>query len=126
MKLMYKFLMFDPSDSYEYVILSINFTLCEPYFPTTKFILRVVIAESVIEGIWISFPVTSRYLGIFLPMRSENSKGVPQLLHLHEILVFSPNLNPKVTVPAVVRQLPSEPAKENAVFPPIVNKLAIL
>ena len=118
--------MFDPSDSYEYVILSINLTFWEPYFPIIKFILKVVIAESVTEGSWMSFPMTSRYLGIFLPRMSENSKGVPQLLHLQEIFVLSPNLKPKVAVPAIVRQLPSEPAKENAVFPPIVNKFAIL
>ena len=55
-------------------------------------ILRVEIEESMTVGIWMSFEDKSRYFAIDLSIIYEKSKGVPQLLHLHDILVLSPNL----------------------------------
>jgi len=51
---------------------------------------------------------------------SENSNGVPQLIHLHEILVFCSNLNLKFVLDDVeFKQFPFESVNENELLPPI-------
>lgn len=81
------------ADSYECVIRSMYFIFWDPYFPIMKLILRAETYEDDKEGSWMSEEDKSRNWAKFLPKIYEKSIGVPQLLQLHEILVFKPNLS---------------------------------
>jgi hypothetical protein len=91
-----------------------------------KFTFSFVIVDAASFDMVISLPVSDRYLGTVLPRKSENSKGVPHELQLQDILVFCPNFNPNVFVPAVERQSPIPEINEKLIFPPIVNGELIL
>lgn len=69
------------------------FIFWDPYFPIMKLILRVETDEDDKEGSWMSEEDKSKNWAMFLPRIYEKSKGVPQLLQLHEILAFKPNLS---------------------------------
>lgn len=71
-----------------------------------KFILRVVIEESFMVGIFKFFYAMPKYCGIDFPIISLNNKGVPQLLQTHEIFVFCPNLKLNADVLEAKRQFP--------------------
>jgi hypothetical protein len=58
-----------------------------------KLILTVETYEDAKEGSSMSEEDKSRNLAMLLPIMSEKSEGVPQLLQLQEILAFNPNLS---------------------------------
>ncbi len=81
------------TDSYECVIRSMYLIFWDPYFPIMKLILTVETYEDAKEGSSMSEEDKSRNLAMLLPIMSEKSEGVPQLLQLQEILAFNPNLS---------------------------------
>jgi len=92
-----------------------------------KFSLSVVIDESSTDGACKSLLEMSKNCGIVFPIMSEKSRGVPQLLQLHENFVLSPNLNLKLELVEVLfRQFPLLSTNEKADLPPIVIIVDIL
>jgi hypothetical protein len=89
--------------------------------PFIKFIVNVVIVESLTVGIvTVPFVELKNFETVF-PISIEKSKGLPQEAHLHDNFRFCPNLNEIKGVPDEdVRQFPKD-EKMNELTPPIVK-----
>lgn len=129
MKFIYSVLKFDPFDSELYVIRSMYFTFCDPYFPMMKFSFNVVRVGSLTEGMVRVGEEMLENWEIGWPMSWVNNRGVaPQLLHMHVILVFCPNrkLNADDNPCADEAQFPCPSTTEKLLFPPIVSTVDTL